>query len=152
MGNIRLVLIEPNEILHQASEPVTEEELKTMSFGEGLIADLIATMIHHKAAGIAAPQIGVLKRVIVAMEPNDNGLVVLINPVVLKTSKKIKTAEEGCLSCPAAGIIMVIRYDEIKIRSITLDGTTETLKYRGTMARELQHEIDHLDGKLITDA
>ena len=149
---LAIPLVSPDHlILKQVAKEVTEEELKEISLDkEGIVKDMLVTMLHHKAIGLAAPQIGISKRIIVAKEPNNAGAIVLINPVIVKKSKQVSTAEESCLSCPNA-VIKITRPKEVKVRSLNLDGTYTTLKYRGLLGREVQHEIDHLNGRLITD-
>ena len=149
---LAIPLVKPdNPVLRKVAEEVTADELKNINdTKDNIVKDMLITMLHLKAVGLAAPQIGISKRILVAKEPNNAGAVILINPVIVKESKKVGTAMEGCLSCPGASVA-ITRPKEVKVRSTKFDGTTEVLKYRGLLGREIQHEVDHLNGRLITD-
>ena len=130
-------------ILRQSTVPVNEitDELRT------LVADMFETMHHARGIGLAAPQVGRTERLAV-IEIEGEPLVV-INPEILETSGKAK-AEEGCLSIPDI-YADVERPKDVAIRAMDLDGNTYELQATELLARCLQHEIDHLDGKLFLD-
>lgn len=132
----------PDPILRekcQEVEKVTPEIKK-------LIEDMAETMEKNNGIGLAAPQVGVLKRVIVA--ETEKGPIGLINPAILKKSKEKILDEEGCLSFPKL-FLKIPRWKKIEVTA--LDGNGKKIKARGLVARILQHEIDHLDGILYID-
>ncbi|EKE16315.1 MAG: hypothetical protein ACD_11C00020G0020 [uncultured bacterium] len=115
---------------------------------QSLIDFMLATMRSANGMGLAAPQIGESIRLCVIEE---NGKTyVLMNPKVTAYSKKKVLMEEGCLSFPGE-FFQISRPEEVKIRYIDKEGKNAKLKADGLLARALQHEIDHLDGILITD-
>lgn len=146
-----------NPILRQTADPISESE-----FGSSWLKELIKTMFgimaDKGAVGVAAPQIGISKRVIVfgtdytkRRKPEypipDTPL---INPSLKILSQEIQTGYEGCLNC---GELMgeVPRAMEIEYSGFDIDGNRITKKASGLEARILQHEIDHLDGFLFLD-
>lgn len=133
----------PDPILRIKSDPVTvfDDTLKS------LIADMIDTMHQHKGVGLAAPQVGILKQLIVVSYKKRE--FALINPQITAAKGK-ETGEEGCLSIPRTRC-RVDRYAMIEISALTANGKPIRLKERGYIARIIQHEIDHLNGILITD-
>lgn len=130
-------------ILRQNTVPVKEitDELRT------LVADMFETMHHARGIGLAAPQVGRTERLAV-IEIEGDALVV-INPEIVETSGKAK-AEEGCLSIPDI-YADVERPKDVVVRAMDLDGNTYELQATELLARCLQHEIDHLHGKLFLD-
>jgi peptide deformylase len=110
------------------------------------------------ASGLAAPQIGILKRIVVfrtkgfgekeKVKPDD--FEVLINPRITQARGEQVTATEGCLSCPEIQV-EVSRFPEIKVRALNAQGEKISKRYLDYAARVVQHELDHLDGKLIVD-
>lgn len=138
-------------ILRNVASPVEQfdEELANLARA------MIDTMIAERGIGLAAPQVGVGKRLIVARQMNDIDdsdapPLILVNPLITAVSKETWSCEEGCLSLPGiAG--EVIRPKEIELTFQELDGTARQLTAGGMFARVLQHEIDHLDGKLFID-
>ncbi len=112
-----------------------------------LLDDMAETMHSYNGVGLAAPQVGILKRVIVV--DIGEGLVELVNPVILD-SKGSVTDNEGCISVPGlAG--KVTRPKWVKVSGLTRDGEQMIIEAEDLMARCLCHEIDHLDGILYTD-
>ena len=112
-----------------------------------LLDDMADTMYHDEGIGLAAPQVGVLKRAIVV--DVGEGLTALVNPKILWRQGKV-TAPEGCLSLP--GIFLDIkRFQEVIVEGIDKSGETKQIGAQGLFAHALQHEIDHLNGILITD-
>ena len=112
-----------------------------------LFVQMLFTMQHFAGIGLAAPQIGIAKNLIVA--DIGEGTVCLANPVILH-AKGLDTFVEGCLSIPGMGV-KIERPDEIIVRGLNEKGKVAELHARGILARVLQHEIDHLKGKLIID-
>jgi peptide deformylase len=116
---------------------------------------MLEAMDREEGVGLAAPQVGLDMRVLVALvmsEPGDEEAeaIVVVNPEIMERSHDTWVYEEGCLSIP--GIRGdVTRPNQIRLRYQDLDGTEHTLEAEGMFARILQHEIDHLDGKLFID-
>lgn len=136
----------PDKILKKKAEEVREitPELKKLA------EDIMQTMLKSEPEGIglAAPQIGVSKRIFVArIERNP---IVFINPKIIKKSGRKSVEEEGCLSLPDVWL-KIKRPKEIGVEAIDINGGKFRIKADGLMARVLQHEIDHLDGILIID-
>lgn len=112
-----------------------------------LIKNMAETMYDANGVGLAAPQVGVLKRVIVI--DIGQGLIALINPEIIDTSGE-QTDIEGCLSFP--GIVgEVTRASKVMVKGLTPEGKEVVLEGEGLLARAFQHEIDHLDGILFVD-
>jgi len=111
-----------------------------------LIVDMTQTMTKEQGIGLAAPQVGVLKRVIVVHgDFKGHRILGLINPKITKMSKEKEKDIEGCLSFP--GIFLEIkRAKEAEVKGLDINGKKVKLKAKGLLARVLQHEIDHLDG------
>ena len=123
-------------------------EVKEMSGDiRKLINNMAKLMYKNKGLGLAAPQVGILKRVIVA--DVGDGLVSLVNPKILWRQGK-DTMPEGCLSIPGINL-EVKRSKEVIVEGLTKEGEKVQLGAVGLLARVLQHEIDHLDGILIVD-
>jgi len=140
---LRTIRTQGDPVLTKVSRPVTEMNQKIRT----LIFDMLDTMYESMGVGLAAPQVGILKR-IVTIDVGD-GPIVLINPEILETSGE-QTGEEGCLSVPGmAG--QVTRPDYVKVKA--LDENMNEVIYEGTelLARAFCHEIDHLEGKMYTE-
>ena len=130
-------------VLRQKAKPVTEvnDTIRT------LLDDMAETMYESEGVGLAAPQIGISRRIIVV--DVGEGLLELINPVLLKGRGK-QVGEEGCLSVPGY-FAPVERYKTIFVEGLDRDGRPVQVKARDFMAVALQHEMDHLDGILFID-
>lgn len=145
---VRPIVIYGDPVLREKAEPVEEidREIKI------LVRDMIATLQEAKGLGLAAPQVGVSKRIFVAdLSALDlaESLRVFINPEILETSGEV-ILEEGCLSFP--GIYQKIsRPEKIRIRALDLEGRQFEMETSGMMARAILHEYDHLDGILFID-
>lgn len=112
-----------------------------------LVNDMFDTMYHDNGVGLAAPQVGILKRIFVVDVDRENSYV-FINPEILETSGE-QTGEEGCLSLPGkCGI--VTRPNHVKVRATDLTGCEFEMEAEGLLARAILHENDHLDGVLYT--
>jgi peptide deformylase len=117
-----------------------------------LVADMFETMYVAPGIGLAAPQVGVLKRVVVidVAEGEERRPMTLVNPEIVWRSEEVATAEEGCLSLPKQ-FADVTRPQAIQVRFLTEQGEPRELAADGLLARCVQHEVDHLDGILFTD-
>jgi peptide deformylase len=115
-----------------------------------LAAEMIRTMIEGGGIGLAAPQLGVSKRLIVGLHQSEGWSFVLINPVITKRDKHRVWGREGCLSLPGK-LVGVRRHKTVTVEGHDVEWKPVRIKARGLLARVLQHEIDHLDGRLMTD-
>ena len=116
-----------------------------------LIDDMFETMYHADGVGLAAPQVGISKRVLV-IDTHEEGAVpiALINPEILETSSETERGEEGCLSIPGLRDV-VERPANVVVQALDAQGNTVRIEGSTLLARALQHEIDHLDGVLFID-
>ena len=141
----------PDPKLREATFPVAEitDDIRT------LVSDMTETMYALNAAGIAAIQVGRLERIFLIDGPVATGdeksdAVVCINPEIVETGRGLAVSEEGCLSFP--GVFVEIKRPRwSKIRATNLAGETFELEGEGLLGRALQHEYDHLTGKLMID-
>ena len=113
-----------------------------------LCAAMIDVMLENNGVGLAAPQVGISKQIVVVLI-NENPKC-FINPEIISHSQETETCEEGCLSIPET-FIPVERYKSIKIKYRDLSGRPRVETYENLEARVLQHEIDHLLGKLMVE-
>lgn len=139
----RNIRIFPDEILRKRCRPVKDITESIIT----LIDDMAETMYDANGAGLAAPQVGVLKRIVVI--DAGEGLVELINPIFLEKSGS-QIGDEGCLSLPGEWAT-VDRPDYAKVKALNKNGETIIVEGHDLMARALCHEIDHLDGILYID-
>ena len=116
---------------------------------QGLIADLKESCIAAEGIGLAAPQLGVVKRVIVINHPRGKPYA-LLNPEILWASSGTSALEEGCLSIPGV-IVRVTRPKKVRIQALDERRELRNISASDLLAKILQHEIDHLNGVLITD-
>lgn len=119
-----------------------------------LVEDMLETMYYAEGIGLAAPQIGISRRVCVLDLQNEDepeaGRWVFVNPVVVESSKEEEKASEGCLSIPEMEDV-VTRSARVTVRGFDAEGESIEVEAEGLLARALQHEIDHLDGVLFID-
>ena len=147
--SIKPIITVPNEVLKKISDPVEkvgENEKK-------LIKDLFDTMYKSNGIGLAAVQVGILKRILVidvSTKDEKQNPLCFINPVIKKISDEKSVYEEGCLSIPDT-FIEIERPKICDVEYIDLDGKLQNIKCDGLLSTCLQHEINHLDGKLIID-
>jgi peptide deformylase len=115
-----------------------------------LVNDMFDMMYESNGIGLAAPQVGILRKLIVVdtMEPGEK--MALVNPKILEMSEEKAVMKEGCLSIPDVEG-EVIRSETIKVKANDLDGNDLELDATGLLARVIQHEIDHLNGVLFVD-
>ena len=121
----------------------------------GLVADMFVTMAAAEGAGLAAPQVGVGRRVIVVEVPGEEegevgARLALVNPVVVVSGRARARESEGCLSVPGVHEI-VSRPDRIVVEGMDPEGAPLRVEASGLLSRVLQHEVDHLDGVLFFD-
>ena len=141
---IRQVRTMGDEILTKECKPVREMNDRTRE----LIEDMFETMYENNGCGLAAPQVGIRKRIFV-MDVDDGNQYVMINPEILETSGS-QTGAEGCLSVPGE-YWMVKRPNYAKVRAQDRNGEWFELEGEELIARCICHECDHLDGHLYTE-
>ena len=140
---LRTIRVQGDTVLTKKSRTVDK---MTPRIGE-LITDMLDTMYDAMGVGLAAPQVGILKRIVVI--DVGEGPIVLINPEILETSGE-QTGDEGCLSVPGmAG--QVTRPNYVKVKALDVNMEEQILEGEGLLARAFCHEIDHLDGKMYTE-
>jgi peptide deformylase len=146
----RPILLHPDPRLKKLCAPVTEMTDELRSLGD----DMLATMYDAPGIGLAAPQVGVLERLIVLdcvkAEGEAPRPMIMFNPEIVAASDETNVYEEGCLSIPEH-FADVTRPAEVQVRWIDRDGKEHTQEMGGLWATCVQHEIDHLDGKLFID-
>lgn len=147
---IRDILLHPDPRLRKLCTPITDvtDELRALA------EDMLATMYDAPGVGLAAPQIGVMRRLFVMDCVKDPEAprqpMVLINPEITWASEELSTYEEGCLSIPEH-YAEVERPAEVRMRWLSLEGRIEEAQFSGLWATCAQHELDHLNGKLFID-
>ena len=147
--SVKDIITVPNETLKKISEPIEKIGINE----KNLIKDLFETMYHSNGIGLAAVQVGILKRVLVIDVSTKNEKktpLSFINPVIRKLSDETSIYEEGCLSIPDT-FIEIERPKICEVEYIDENGENKNLKCDGLLSTCLQHEINHLDGKLIID-
>jgi peptide deformylase len=148
------ILLYPDKRLHEVSTPVDSKKIHDPKF-QKLIDDMFETMYAAPGVGLASVQIGVLERVMVMDIGINEGEVVkrdprvVINPEYLHQEGSV-VWEEGCLSCPDL-VVPMQRYQKVKIRYLDREGKSQEMEGVDLLAVAIQHEIDHMDGKLILD-
>ena len=140
---LRTIRVQGDSVLTKKSRTVDK---MTPRIGE-LITDMLDTMYDAMGVGLAAPQVGILKRIVVI--DVGEGPIVLINPEILETSGE-QTGDEGCLSVPGmAG--QVTRPNYVKVKALDVNMEEQIYEGEGLLAIAFCHEIDHLDGKMYTE-
>ena len=143
------IVIEPDPILRKKSERLekVDDEIKK------LLDDMLETMYAAPGIGLAAVQIGILKRLIVidiSKENEKKNPIFLVNPVIISRSTDTSVYEEGCLSLPGH-FAEIERPAECKVEYIDYDGKKKEIKAKGLLSTCIQHEVDHLNGVLFID-
>ena len=138
----------PDPVLRMRANEIEELDDSVAS----LVERMTALMQEARGVGLAAPQVGVLRRVLVYQTADEAPVVALVNPKLVSTSDERESAEEGCLSLGAATVVVPVE----RATSLTVEGTSPagerlTVEADGLEARVIQHELDHLDGVLIVD-
>lgn len=147
---IRPILLHPDPRLKKACAPVADlsDDLRALA------DDMLATMYDAPGVGLAAPQVGVLDRLIVVDCVKDDSApprpIIMFNPEIVASSDEVSTYEEGCLSIPEQ-FADVTRPAEVDVTWIDRDGNPQRESFGGLWATCVQHEIDHLDGRLFID-
>lgn len=142
---IRIIVKEPDEVLHK----VAKEVAKITPNVQKLLDDMADTMYDADGVGLAAPQVGILKRLIVVDAGDEQGLIKMINPEIIEREGEI-VGSEGCLSIPGLNGD-VRRSEKVTVRGLDREGNELVVKADGLLSRAFQHEIDHLNGVLFTD-
>jgi peptide deformylase len=140
------------DILRKKAKRVEPEEIKTDKF-QRLIEDMKYTMLEEDGAALAAPQVGVLKKLFVVNAPyytNEDKILVMINPELKKLSNKLKKGFDGCVSIPGF-LGFTRRPKKLRVDYLDGEGQEDAKIYTGIMARTIHHENDHLEGVLWLD-
>lgn len=148
------IVTAPDERLKQKSQPLLEVTDQTRKFMD----DMVKTMYHEDGGGLAAVQVGVLKRIMVIDIKDHDPIerakdfypLFIVNPEIIEKSEELVTANEGCISLLQQRVD-VARPESIKIRYLDYHGKSQELKANDWLARVIQHEYDHLEGKLMID-
>ncbi len=146
---LKKLITVPDETLRKISEPIEKVEVNEKK----LIKDMLETMYHFKGIGLAAIQVGVPKRIIVLDVSNKNDKqnpMCFINPIIKSKSKETSIYEEGCLSLPET-FIEIERPKKCTVEYIDKDGKKKEIECDDLLSTCIQHEINHLDGRLIID-
>jgi len=142
---IRKIREDGDEVLRKKSKPVEEITPRILT----LLEDMADTMYEADGVGLAAPQVGILKRIFVIDVYDDEGLRVFINPEILEV-RGSQIGEEGCLSIPGK-LEDVERANYVKVKALNEKGQEFILEAEELLARAVLHEYDHLEGTLFTD-
>ncbi len=142
---IRNIRKEDDEILKKKSKEVEVIDDRVKE----LIKDMIETMHKFDGVGLAAVQVGILKRIVVIDLYDEKPILKLINPVIIKTKGK-QEVEEGCLSFPNK-YVKVIRPEEVTVEALDENGKKIKVTGTGLLAQAISHEVDHLNGIILTD-
>lgn len=145
MKDVRIVITivqSPNPMLNTVCEPCEPGDKSLRK----LAKQMVKAMYKYDGCGLAAPQVGVLKRlVVIDCEEEQGDPIILVNPEILELKGEPETEDEGCLSCPGVAV-PVKRPPWARVRYFDLDGEEWVIEGDGLLGRCLQHEIDHLDG------
>lgn len=135
--------IYPDTVLRQTARSVPNIDTEIHE----LVREMKHIMYKHEGIGLAAPQVGILKRIFIA--DIGDGLFALVNPLITETDGQDNLVE-GCLSLPGIGVD-IRRHQKVAVTGVNLEGEETRLELSGLLARVAQHEIDHLNGVLIID-
>jgi peptide deformylase len=143
-------------LVRQYPDPVLRMKAKDVGEFDESVTDLVermtALMDEARGVGLAAPQVGVLRRVLVYRTAEEEPVVALVNPRVVSAGDEVETADEGCLSLGAASIVVEVeRPLTVTVKALDASGQEVRIDADGLQARVIQHELDHLDGVLIID-
>ena len=147
--SIREIITVPDETLKKISKPLEKVGVNEKK----LIKDLFETMYNSNGIGLAAVQVGILKRILVidvSSKNDEKKPMCFINPTIKKLSNEMAIYEEGCLSIPDT-FIEIERPKICEIEYLDINGKIKVKEFDGLMSTCVQHEINHLDGKLIID-
>ena len=145
----RPIILLPDPVLRRAAEPITsiDDEVRRLA------DDMLETMYAAPGVGLAAPQVGISRRLIVldvSEKDDEKRPYVMINPLIVKRGEELNVHEEGCLSIPDVRV-EIERPAEVVVQYLDRDGNQQELAADELLATCLQHEIDHLDGRLLID-
>lgn len=147
MALLPLVYYSHHPALHRPAETVTQFDAALAK----LIEDMYETMYHENGVGLAAPQVGIAKRIATIDITDDrNHPFCIINPEIIAREGE-EIMEAGCLSIPGAGSGKVLRSSKVKVRAQDISGNFFEIEGTDLLSHCLQHEIDHLNGKLFID-
>lgn len=142
---IRKIRTDGDEVLRMKCKPVKE----ITDSVRALVQDMFDTMYEANGVGLAAPQVGIVKRIVVIDDCNDS-VFTLINPELTVVGREEQLSTEACLSVPGYGG-RVRRPTKVKVKALDINGKEQVIKAEGMLAVILCHEIDHLDGILYKD-
>lgn len=142
---LRKIVVQGEDCLNKVCRPVTDFNSRL----HRLMDDLVETLSEAGGAGLAAPQVGILRRACVVMDEETEEFIELINPEIVTQSGE-QTGPEGCLSVPGKWGL-VTRPDYVRVRAQDRDGSWFEIEGEGLMARCFCHELEHLDGHLYTE-
>ena len=142
---VREILKFGNETLRKTCHPVQKFDLRLRL----LLRDMADTMYEAEGVGLAAPQVGILRRAVVIDVQDDHGLIELVNPVIISAEGE-QAGPEGCLSKPGRQGY-VVRPNKVTVRAQDRHGKFFEITGEGLLARAFCHEIDHLDGHLYEE-
>jgi len=118
----------------------------------GLVERMTLLMDEARGVGLAAPQLGVLRRILVYRRAEEEPVIALVNPRVVSMGEEVEAADEGCLSLGAATVVVEVeRPTTVTVEAASPDGEPISIEAEGLEARVIQHELDHLDGVLTID-
>jgi peptide deformylase len=137
------ILTEPDARLHEVCEEATPSPEM-----QQLFCDMLETMLERQALGLAAPQVGILKRAIIVADTEKRKMHAVLNPRIVKRSTHRIKSREGCLSMPGKSVI-ITRAWSVTVEGLDMEGEPVRIEAKGSMAAAFQHEIDHLDGKTL---
>ena len=138
----------PDNVLRMRASEVEEFDDALRS----LVERMGRLMQEARGVGLAAPQVGMLQRLLVYQRSEEAPIVALVNPRIVETSDERETADEGCLSLRAASVVVPVeRPNAVTVEGVSPGGDSLRIEAEGLEARVIQHEVDHLDGVLILD-
>ena len=143
--SVRQIVTDPDPVLYKKCHPVTKFDKRLAS----LLDDMAQTMFAANGVGLAGPQIGMVRRLCVVLDVDNDKVIELVNPEVIATEGS-QTGSEGCLSFPNKFGI-VTRPNVVTVRAQDRNGEWFTVTGQGLTARAFLHEIDHLDGHVFTE-
>jgi peptide deformylase len=143
-------------LVRQYPDPVLRMKAKEVEELDESVTDLVERMSRlmdeARGVGLAAPQVGVLRRVLVYRTAEEDPVTALVNPRVVSSGEEVEAADEGCLSLGAASVVVEVeRPLAVTIEALSSSGEEIRIEAEGLQARVIQHELDHLDGLLIID-
>jgi peptide deformylase len=143
-------------LVRQYPDPVLRMKAKEAEDLDESVSELAERMTRvmdeARGVGLAAPQIGILRRVLVYRTGEEDAVVALVNPRLVASSEQVEAADEGCLSLGAASVVVEVeRPTAVTVEGLTPTGEDLRIEAEGLEARVLQHELDHLDGVLTID-